>query len=66
MSDDMIKYSQQLRRLIDEYYHQHITMDDYRAQRTLIFDHIEKEFTGGNIGSEALQPAALDESTSPS
>lgn len=66
MSDDMIKYSQPLRRLIEEYYHQQITVDDYRAQRTLIFDQIEKEFAGGNIGSEAMQPASLDESTSPS
>lgn len=62
----MINYSQQLRRLIDEYYHQQISVDDYRAQRKLIFDQIEKEFAGGNIGSEAMQAASLDETTSPS
>lgn len=66
MSDDMIKYAQLLRRLIDEYYHQQITVDDYRAQRKLIFDQIEKESAGGNNSCEALKTASLDESTTPS
>lgn len=64
MSDDMIKYSQQLRRLIDDYYHQQMTSDDYRAQRKLIFDDIEREFTGRNNNNETRTAATLDESTS--
>ena len=62
----MIKYAQQLRRLIDEYYHQQLTFDDYRAQRKLIFDHIEKELAGGDNNREARKTTSLDESTASS
>lgn len=62
MSADIIKYSQQLRRLVHEYYRQQITLDDYLAQRKLIFDHIESELAGGN--NEVCKTAALDESIS--
>ena len=66
MSDAMIKYAQQLRQLVNEYYHQQLTFDDYRAQRKIIFDHIEKELAGGNNGSELRQAALHDESTTSS
>lgn len=64
MSDGMIKYAQQLRRLIDDYYHQQLAPDDYRAQRKDIFDHIEKELAGGHGGSDPGKVVSLDESTS--
>jgi hypothetical protein len=64
MSDDMIKYAQQLRRLIDDYYHQQLSPGDYRAQRKDIFDRIEKELAGGNVGSDPGRVVSLDESTS--
>lgn len=63
MSDDMTIYSQQLRRLVDEYYHQQITVEDYRAQRKIIFDQIEMEQTGGG-NSEAQKTDFLKEPTS--
>ncbi len=61
MSDDMTLYAQQLRWLVDEYYHQQITADDYRAQRKLIFDKIEMELAGGTIGSETQKTDSPDE-----
>ena len=66
MSDDMIKYAQQLRRLVEDYYYQQMTADDYRAQRKLIFDHIENELAGGYSGVEAEKKTAEGESTLPS
>ena len=64
MSNDMIKYAPQLRRLIDDYYHQQITVEDYKAQRKLIFDQIEKELAGVIADSEASVPATQDETIS--
>ena len=66
MSDDMIKYAQQLRRLVEDYYYQQMTADEYRAQRKLILDHIENELAGGYSGVEAEKKATEGESTSPS
>jgi hypothetical protein len=63
MSDGMQKYAQQLRWLVDDYYHRQITLDDYRAQRKVIFDRIEVEFASDNKGNEAARIAAPDEST---
>jgi len=53
MSDDMTMYSQQLRWLVDEYYHQQITVDEYHAQRKIIFDKIEMESNGGSSSVDA-------------
>lgn len=44
MSADMATYSQQLRQLVDEYYHQQMPLELYRAQRKLILDQIESEY----------------------
>lgn len=66
MSDDMIKYAQQLRRLVEDYYYQQLTADEYRAQRKLIFDHIENELAGGYSSGEAGQTATEGESAPPS
>jgi hypothetical protein len=63
MSDDMTMYSQQLRWLVDEYYRQQITVDDYRAQRKMIFDQIEMALAGGNSNSEVSTTTSLDEPT---
>ena len=64
MSDDMIKYAQQLRRLTDDYFHQQLSLGEYRAQRKDIFDHIEKELAGGGVGSDSGKAVSLDETTS--
>lgn len=66
MNDDMIKYAQQLRRLVEGYYYQQMTAEEYRAQRKVIFDHIENEFAGGYSSSETGKIIAEDKSTSPS
>jgi hypothetical protein len=63
MSDDLTMYSQQLRWLVDEYYRQQITVDEYRAQRKIIFDNIEMESTGGNSNGESLKADSPDASS---
>ena len=62
MSDDMTKYAQQLRQLTDDYYHQQLTLAEYRAQRKQILDHIEKELAGDVADSEPEKAVSLDES----
>ena len=52
MSTDMTIYSQQLRQLVDEYYHQQMPLETYRAQRKLIFDQIESEYAASMHTSE--------------
>ena len=66
MNDDMIKYAQQLRRLVEDYYFQQMTAEEYRVQRKVIFDHIENEFAGGYSNSETGKTITEDKSTSPS
>jgi hypothetical protein len=63
MSDDMRIYSQQLRQLVDEYYHQQISVDVYHAQRKLIFDKIEMEQAGDSGSSETRKKESLMEPT---
>lgn len=60
MNDDMIKYAQQLRRLVEGYYFQQMTVEEYRAQRKEIFDRIENEFAGGYSSSEAGKTVTED------
>lgn len=55
MNADMEKYSQQLRQLVDEYYHQQMPLDAYRAQRKLILDQIESEYAASTHNSEGQQ-----------
>ena len=52
MSEDMSHYSQQLRQLVDDYYHQQIPLETYRAQRKLLFDQIEAEYTPSTHSGE--------------
>jgi hypothetical protein len=63
MNDVMIKYAQQLKRLVDDYYHQQVTAEDYRAQRKSIFDHIEQDLAGDKPGVEPRITATEDETT---
>lgn len=39
-------YSLMLRNLSSDYYHNHIGFDEYRAQRKIILDKIDKELNG--------------------
>lgn len=64
MSNAMLKYSQQLRRLIDDYYHQQLSVDEYRAQRKLIFDQIDSELVDRRRSNASDSAASLNESTS--
>lgn len=57
MSTDMTTYSQQLRQLVDEYYHHQMPLETYRAQRKLIFDQIESEYAASTQTGESQQAA---------
>lgn len=63
MSEDMEKYSQQLRQLVEEYYQQQLSFEEYRAQRKLIFDQIESEYAASNQAGENQQSATMNESS---
>lgn len=39
-------YSLMLRNLSSDYYHNHIAFDEYRSQRKIILDKIDKELNG--------------------
>lgn len=45
-------YALMLRNLSSDYYHHHISMDEYRVQRKKILDKIDREFNG----RDAAQP----------
>ncbi len=64
MNDEMKRYSQELRRLNDEYYHQQMTVDDYRALRKALFDNIEMEFVRNDDGDRGHETTPLDTSSS--
>ena len=55
MSTEMAIYSQQLRQLVDEYYHHQMPLETYRAQRKLIFDQIESEYAASTHTGESQQ-----------
>jgi hypothetical protein len=61
MNDAMMLYAQQLRLLVDGYYHQELSMEDYRAQRKVIFDQIEKDFAANRPGAEQREMGGTDE-----
>jgi hypothetical protein len=63
MSGDMAMFSQQLRWLVDEYYHQHISMSEYRAQRKNLFDNIEELTKRTNSGHDVM--ADLSDAATP-
>lgn len=48
MSNDIKKYSEQLRQILDDYYHNQISLEDYRAQRKFVLDSIEHELAGAD------------------
>ena len=62
MNEDMAKYAQQLRQLVDEYYQQQMPLDVYRTQRKLILDQIELEYAASSQNSDAQKTtASIDE-----
>ena len=44
-----------LRILSSDFYHNRIDLDEYRAQRKIILDKIEKEFNGGETSESARE-----------
>lgn len=65
MNDEIKKYSLELRRLNDEYYHQQMSTDAYRALRKVLFDNLEMEFVRNQDGDHGHETAPLDTSSSP-
>lgn len=65
MSVDIQKYSPQLRRLVEEYYHRQITMEDYRLQRKRMLDQLEMELAGNADTGEAQETLLPESSTTP-
>lgn len=55
MIGSMEKYSQHLRQLVDDYYRQHMTLFEYRAERKILFDAIESE--SGDSSNDARKRA---------
>jgi hypothetical protein len=54
-------YSLMLRNLSSDFYHNHIDFDEYRAQRKIILDKIDKELNGRQTSA----PEGGDEQSSP-
>lgn len=65
MNVEIGKYALQLRRLVEEYYHQQMTMDDYRLQRKRILDQLEMELAADADTSAARRTPSLGPSTTP-
>ena len=61
MSEGMTTYSQQLRQLVDEYCHQQMRLETYRAQRKVILDLIESEYAASTHNGDGQKNIALDE-----
>lgn len=59
MRHDMDKYSQQLRQIVDDYFHGQLTLPEYVAQRKLVLDHIEDGLKSGS-SDEMQREGALD------
>lgn len=51
----MTTFSQQLRQLVDEYYHHQMPLETYRAQRKLILDQIESQYAASTHNGETQQ-----------
>lgn len=57
----MTTYSQQLRHLVDEYYHHQMPLETYRAQRKLIFDQIESEYAASTHTGDNQIPEQVEQ-----
>lgn len=57
----MTTFSQQLRQLVDEYYHHQMPLETYRAQRKLILDQIESQYAASTHNGETQQVAEQTE-----
>jgi len=51
-----ISYAEQIRRLSNDYYHNHLGFDEYRAQRKVYLDKIDREFNGRKVEVIADEP----------
>lgn len=59
MRNDMNRYSQQLRQIVDDYFHGQLTVQEYVAQRKIVLDRIEDGLTSG-ASDEAHREDVLD------
>lgn len=57
MRDGMERHSQQLRQIVDDYYHGQLTFPEYVAQRKAVLDRIEEELQLSNRN----EPCRIDE-----
>ncbi|NNE63784.1 MAG: hypothetical protein HKN34_06865 [Gammaproteobacteria bacterium] len=61
-------YSLMLRNLSNDFYHNHIDFDEYRAQRKIILDKIDKELNGRDAaeseGEDELSSSAFMQTVS--
>lgn len=48
MREAMERYSQQLRQIVDDYYHGQLTFSEYVVQRKTVLDRIEQELQLSN------------------
>jgi len=48
-------YSSLLRKLSNDYYHNHIGFEEYRAQRKIILDKIDEELNGETRDEDSAQ-----------
>lgn len=53
-------YALELRNLSNDYYHNHIGFDEYRMQRRLILDKIDREMNGGTLPEKSREDAQQD------
>ena len=56
MRDGLERYSQQLRQMVDDYYHGQLTFPEYVAQRKAVLDRIEEELQL----SSRIEPCGVD------
>lgn len=65
MSVEIGKYALPLRRLVEEYYHRQMSLDEYRLQRKRILDQLEMELAGNAGTPEARRTASPEPSMPP-
>jgi 2-oxoglutarate dehydrogenase complex dehydrogenase (E1) component-like enzyme len=60
MAIDISKYSEEIRKLCQEYYCRNIAYDEYKAKRDFILDNIESEMYGQPEQSDQNKDNILD------
>ncbi|VAW68091.1 hypothetical protein MNBD_GAMMA09-2413 [hydrothermal vent metagenome] len=51
-----ISYAEQIKRLSNDYYHNHLGFEEYRSQRKVFLDKIDEEFNGRKVEAIADEP----------